>query len=185
MSRTLRSRRRLAWDRQAAATVEFAMVGTMFIGFVLSVAQISLDLYMQESLDHSLQAAVRQIQVGKVPAGSSSEDFVSKEFCPLFSKFASCSNVVLTVKPVDDYYSDGAVATPASDQLGKPGAFCVGVPGQLMFARAVFVSSLISRFWAYGQQATINGTTGAALVSTAAFANENPSGVAVPAGGAC
>ena len=185
MSRTLRARRRLARDRQAAATIEFAMVGTIFIGFVLSVAQISLDLYMQESLDHSLQAAVRQIQVGKVPTGAAPEDFVAQQFCPVFTKFAPCGNVVITVKPVDDYYSDAAVATPASDQLGKPGVFCVGVPGQLMFARAVFVSSLVSRFWAYGQQATINGTTGAALVSTAAFANENPAGVAVPAGGAC
>lgn len=177
--------RRLRRDHRAAAALEFALVSVPFLGLVLGLATTAYNLYLQEALDLALQAAVRQVQLGLVPQASSAGDFAAKQFCPAFVAYAPCTTLSLTLQPVADYLSDAVVATPAAASLGNPGAFCVGAPGQLMFARVVYLAPTISQFWPYAAQASINGVTGTALVSSAAFANENPSGAAIPAVGGC
>ena len=177
--------RRLRLDRRAAATLEFAMVSVPFLGLVLGLATTAYNLYLQEALDLALQSAARQVQLGLVPQTTTPGDFAAKQFCPAFGASAPCANVSVTLQPVTDYLSDTVVAMPQATALGNPGAFCVGSPGQLMFARVVYLAPTISQFWPYATQATINGVTGTALVSSAAFANENPSGAAIPAVGGC
>ncbi len=177
--------RRFGRDRRAAAALEFAIVSAPFLGLVIGICTIAIDLYLQEALDVALQTAAREVQLGHVPATYSAADFATKVFCPALVVFAPCANVVVTLQPVADYLSDGVVATPAAGQLGKSNSFCVGLPGQLMFARAVYLTPVISQFWPYGAHASINGVTGTALVSTAAFANENSSGAALPASAGC
>ncbi len=180
-----RAFRRLGRDRRAAAALEFALVSVPFLGIVLGLATVAVDLYLQEALDVALQTAVRQVQLGRVPTTSSASDFTGSAFCPAFTAFAPCTGVSVTLQPVSDYVSAAVVATPSAAQLGSSGSFCVGRPGQLMFARVVYLAPIISRFWPYAGQASINGVTGTALVSTAAFANENPSGVALPGSAGC
>ena len=103
---------------------------------------------------------MRQVQLGKVAAGTGAGDFAANVFCPAFVPFAACTGLVITVQPVTDFYTASVVATPAAAQLGNPTGFCVGLPGQLMFARAVYLAPVISQFWPYAQQASIGGTTG-------------------------
>lgn len=177
--------RRLRLDRRAAATLEFAIVSLPFLGLVLGLTTIAFNLYLQQALDLALHAAVRQVQLGRVPSTDLASDFARDFLCPAFVPFAPCVNLVVVLQPVADYLSATVVATPSADLLGTQGAFCVGVPGQLMFARVVYLAPTISQFWPYAAQTSINGTAGAALVSSAAFANENPSGAAIPAGGGC
>ncbi len=177
-------RRRLATDTRAAAAIEFAMLAVPFFGVVLGILTVGFSLFMQEALDQSLHTAVRQVQLGLVPATYSAADFAEKVFCPVFGRYGDCGKVAVTLLPVANF-GDPVVVPPPPDRLGLPGGFCVGAPGQLMFARAVFAAPVISQFWPYAMQGTVNGTTGNVLVSTAAFANENPSGAAVPAAGAC
>ncbi len=177
--------RRLGRDRRAAAALEFALVSVPFLGLILGIATVAVDLYLQEALDVALQTAARQVQLGQVPTTYSAGDFASQVFCPAFVAFAPCANVLVTLQPVADYLSADVVATPSAAQLGSKGAFCVGLPGQLMFARAVYLAPVISQFWPYAGQASVNGVTGTALVSTAAFANENPSGATLPVSAGC
>jgi len=177
--------RRFRGDCRAAAALEFAIVSVPFLGLVLGLATVAVDLYLQEALDVALQTAARQVQLGQVPATYSASDFAGKVFCPAFVIFAPCANVLVTLQPVTDYFNATVVGTPSAAQLGNSSSFCVGLPGQLMFARVVYLAPIISQFWPYAGQATINGATGTALVSTAAFANENPSGAAIPASAGC
>ena len=172
-------------DCRAAAALEFAIVSAPFLGLVLGLAVVAFNLYLQQALDLALQGAARQVQLGRVPPAYSAGDFAAKVFCPAIVRFAPCDNLVVTLQPVADYLSAGAVAIPPPGRLGTSGGFCVGQPGQLMFARVVYLAPVISQFWPYATQASVNGASGTALVSSAAFANENPSGAAIPAGGGC
>ena len=177
--------RRLRLDRRAAAALEFAIVSVPFLGLVLGLAAVALDLYLQQALDLALHNAVRQVQLGRVPSTYSAGDFAAKVFCPAFAVFAPCANLLVVLQPVTDYQSALVVPTPPAAQLGQPGAFCTGTPGQLMFARVVYLAPIIGQIWPWATQTSINGTAGTALVSSAAFANENPSGAAIPGGGGC
>ena len=176
---------RLLSDRRASAVLEFAIVSVPFLGLVLGLATVAFNLYLQETLDLSLQTAVRQVQMGQVPSTYSASDFAAKVFCPAFVAFAPCNNVVVTLQPVADYLSATVVSRPTSTQLGTSAAFCVGLPGQLMFARLVYLAPIIGQFWPYSVQASIGSFTGTALLASAAFANENPSGAPIPTGSGC
>ena len=170
---------RLATSRSGAAALEFAIVSVPFIGLLLGTMAIAFDMYIQFAMDYALQQAVRQVQLGLVPAATTSADFVGKVFCPVFVAFAPCAGVLVSVQPVTDFYTARAVTAAA-----QPGAFCVGAPGQLMYARAVYQAPLLSTVYAI--TATPGpGSNGNTIVSAAAFANENPSGAAIPGSNGC
>lgn len=171
--------------RTGAAALEFAIVSIPFLGLLFGLVAVSYDLYVQEALDYALQQAVRQVQIGRVPSTSTVATFTATVFCPVFTQFQSCANVAITVQPVADYWTNAAVAKPSAAQMAIGGAFCIGQPGQLMYAQAVYLAPLLAQIWPYGTAATVGGVTGQALVANAAFANENPAGVAIPAGGGC
>ena len=170
------SRRRLPLhslpaNRSGAAALEFALVSLPFLGFLLGLMSIALNLYLQFALDYSLQQAVRQVQIGNVPAGTSVGTFTGSTFCPIFTLFASCSGVSISVQPVTDYYSSTVVSSS-----NKPTSFCVGQPGQLMYARAVYPAPVISTIFPLNATPTNAGSYGTTIISAAAFANENPTG---------
>jgi Flp pilus assembly protein TadG len=183
-SRTACTKRTLGRDRKGAAALEFAIIAVPCLGLLLGLFGVAYDFYLQEALDYSLQTAARQIQIGNVPSTYGAGDFTSKIFCPVFATFADCSAVLITVQPVVDFQSASATGQPAA-AIAQSAPFCIGAPGQLMFARAVYLAPVLAQFWPYGTVVTLGGSTGNALVSNAAFANENPSGAAIPGGAGC
>ncbi len=177
--------RRCLGDTRGGAALEFALVAAPFIGFVLGLAAVAFNIYLQFVLDYSLRNAARQVQLGAVAASTTAADFTANVFCPIFGRFVACTGIVMTMEPVSDYLNAAVVAPPAAGSLGSSAGFCPGRPGQLMFARAVYLATPISRFWPYATEAVVGGADYTVLVSTAAFANENPYGSAIPAGGGC
>ena len=171
----------LAKSRSGAAALEFAIVSVPFIGLLLGTMAIAFDIYIQFAMDYALQQAVRQVQLGLVPATAAAADFVGNVFCPVFVAFAPCTGIVVSIQPVTDFYTAAAVASAA------PPAFCVGSPGQLMFARATYQTPLLSTIYAITADSPGLGANGNGngIVSTAAFANENPSGASISGGGGC
>ena len=168
---------RLTKERTAAAALEFALICLPFVALLVGILSVGLNLYLQFALDYALQHAVRQVQLGLVPATTTAADFTGNVFCPVFVTFAPCNTVFVSVQPVADYYSAAAVTA-----VVQPTAFCVGRPGQLMYARAVYQAPALGSFFA--ASGTSPGSIGNSIVSAAAFANENPSGApfAVSAG---
>lgn len=166
-------------SRRGSAALEFAIVCVPFLGLILGLMAVAYYLFLQFALDYSLQEAVRQVQIGAVAGSTTSAQFASNVFCPIFVRFAPCANILISVQPVSDYWN----ATVVSGTT-QPGAFCVGAPGQLMYARAQFQAPVLTMPYALKAAVVGPGSTGASLVAAAAFANENPSGVAVlPAAG--
>ena len=158
--------------REGATAVEFALVAMPFVMFVIGILSFGYTFFLQFALDYSLQQAVRQIQIGNVAGSTSSATFVTSIMCPIFSQFASCDGLQVSVQPVTDYWSSYATITSAS----QPSAFCTGQPGTLMFARAAYQAPVWASFMAFSLPPS-PVSSGQNLVSAAAFANENPSGV--------
>ena len=175
-----RSFRTLPGSRSGAAALEFAIVAIPFFGLVLGMMSVAINLYLQFALDFSLQQAVRQVQLGLVPATMTAADFTGKVFCPVFVVFAPCSGLLISVQPVTDFTA--ATITAA----GPSTSFCIGVPGQLMYARAVYQAPVLETIYTGAVATTAGpGTSGSSIVSAAAFANENPSGTSFAAGSGC
>jgi Flp pilus assembly protein TadG len=172
---------RLRADRRAATAVEFALVCAPFTIFLLAVMGVGLQYYLQQALDYATQEAVRQVQLGHVAAGDTEADFVNNVFCPLFGQFQNCANLFIDLHPVTDYQQLTNPGVPdAPNNTATTGfVFCPGTAGQLMYAHIVYLAPSIG--------GTLFGSAAAgsnAIVANAAFAVENPTGVAVvPANG--
>jgi Flp pilus assembly protein TadG len=166
-------------DRRAATAVEFALVCAPFTIFLLAVLSVALQFYLQQALDYATQAAVRQVQLGHLSAGYTEADFIEKIFCPAFADFQACVNLTVDLRPVTNY-EDLAGATGAPNSASTTGVFCPGTPGQLMYAHVVYLAPSIGGTLLGGSS---SGT--GVLVSNAAFANENPTGIAVNQAGGC
>ncbi len=178
----MRSRffRTLPGSRSGAAALEFAIVAIPFFGLVLGMMSVAINLYLQVALDFALQQAVRQVQLGLVPATMTAADFTAKVFCPVFVVFAPCSGLLISVQPVADFTASTITAT------GPSPSFCVGAPGQLIYARAVYQAPLLETIYTGAVVTPAGpGTGGSSIVSAAAFANENPSGTSFAAGSGC
>ena len=173
-----RSLARLVEVRSGAAALEFALVCLPFVALLVGSMSVAYDLYVQFALDYALQHAVRQVQLGLVPAMTTSAEFTGNVFCPVFVVFAPCTAVIVSVQPVADYYNATAVTA-----IVPPTAFCVGHPGQLMYARAVYRAPVLGSF--YAAIGISPGTDGNTIVSAGAFANENPSGAALTDAAGC
>ena len=171
--------RTLRTSRGGAATLEFAIVCVPFFGLVLGTLSVALNFYLQSSLDYALQQATRQVQLGLVPATTTAADFTAKVFCPVFVTFAPCTGLMVSIQPVADFTA--ATITVAA----PPTAFCLGQPGQLMYARAVYQAPVLETIYTTATAATGPGTSGSMIVSAAAFANENPSGASITGGSGC
>ncbi len=179
-SRSRRLLRALPAARSGTAALEFALVSLPFLGFVLALLSLAYNFYLQFALDYSLQQAVRQVQIGNVPAGTTVGSFTSSTFCPVFTLFASCSSLLVSVQPVADYYS-----SPVVSGAKQPTGFCVGLPGQLMYARAVYQAPAFSQIFPLTATQTGPGSYGNVIISAAAFANENPTGAPVSGSSGC
>ena len=165
-------------SRKAGAALEFAIVSIPFFGLLLGTVSVALNDYLQFALDYSLQQAVRQVQLGLVPPTSTGADFTNTVFCPVFVAFAPCSGLLVSIQPVTDFTASAITAS------SPPVAFCVGAPGQLMYARAVYHAPVLQTIYTTATVAG-PGSSGDTIVSAAAFANENPSGGSVSGGTGC
>jgi hypothetical protein len=129
----------------------------------------------QQALDYATRQAVRQVQLGHLSAGSSGTDFVNKVLCPVFGGLQVCANLFVDLHPVTDYEQLAKAGVPdAPDSSATTGfVFCPGKPGQLMYAHIVYLAPWI------GGTLLGNASGSDAIVANAAFANENPTGIAV------
>lgn len=171
---------RLGSDNRAVAAVEFALVCLPFALFLMAVMAAGMNFYFQQALDFAVQSAVRQVQIGGVPAAYTQADFLANVFCPSFGELQICANVSVDLHPVSDYQqltTGNAADAPASVQTGGF-SFCTGQPGQLMYLHVVYLPPSLN--WLFGL-----GDSAGTIVSNAAFANENPTGVTVTQANGC
>jgi Flp pilus assembly protein TadG len=166
--------------RQGASALEFAFVSIPLVMLLIGTMSFAYAYYLQFVLDYSLQQAVRQVQIGNVSGSTTVAAFTSSVMCPIFVQFASCTGLNVSVQVVQDYWNSYSTVTGTT----QPTAFCIGQPGALMFARATYQAPV----WAKFMVSVISpspSSTGQNIVSTAAFANENPAGTRSTAAAGC
>ena len=144
------------------------------VTLLIGVMSFAYAFYLQFALDYSLQQAVRQVQIGNATGSSSAAAFITSVMCPIFSQFAPCTGLQISVQPVADYVTNYATISSTS----QSSTFCTGRPGTLMFARAAYQAPVWARFMVFVLPSSPS-SSGQNIVSGAAFANENPSGSAV------
>ena len=130
---------RLGRDRGGAAAVEFAFVGTAFVGLVLFVLALGFRLYVQVALDHASSRAARLLAVDSTQSRSANaKNFQTVTFCPLLARFLACSNVTISLQAVTDYRN----ASPMGGSGPPP--FSPGQGGSLMLLQAAYALPLMS-----------------------------------------
>lgn len=167
-------------DCRGATALEFALVGPVFLLFVLFLLQLGLLVFYQEVLDYAAHSAARQIQVGSAQGkAATSADFVRSVVCPLLTAM-SCNDIMVDVTRVNDFYASAQyTVTIPLDQYGNPAPyalpFCVSGPNQMMLMRVIYMApAALTPFFPATSWSRSNAVP---VVSTAAFVTE-----AFPAG---
>jgi Flp pilus assembly protein TadG len=169
--------RRLRRERRAVVALEFALLAIPAVTLLFGVMVVAADLYFQEVLDYSTQAAAREVQIGSVASGTTAASFISNNFCPILSSFTPCVNVTIDMQAVTDYYNQNKPIAPAQANS----CFNTGSPGQLMYVKVYYLLPTFLAIPFGAGSTTVNGVTGSYIISNAAFENENPTGQAVAA----
>jgi Flp pilus assembly protein TadG len=149
------------WYTARAGTValEFAVIGSTFLGLLLFVFELGFILYAQTALDFAVKEAARQMQTGQqtIANGASQASFQSLVLCPFLSGLLSCTSVVVTMQPVNTFKAATTPpAPPFTNITVNP-----GVSGNLMLLQAYYTPNI--PIW------PLNVTT---LTGTAAYLNE-------------
>ncbi len=165
-------------ERKASAALEFALVALPAFLFLFGIIYVGTYFYYQQTLEYAVQEAARQVEIGQIGTGYSEADFVTKVVCPNFG--TTCSNLFVDLHPVSDYTGLTGPGVPdAPDSTNATGLqFCVGSPGQMMYAHVIYQAS-------FPTASLLGLNTTQSIVSNAAFINENPSGVPVPPQNGC
>jgi Flp pilus assembly protein TadG len=137
--------------------LEFALVGSAFLGLLMFVFELGFLLYAQTALDFGVKEAARQMQTGQqtLANGASQALFLSQVLCPALGALLSCSGVVVSLQPVSTFQT-ATNPPPLSTATINP-----GVTGGLMLLQAYYTPAI--PIW------PLNVTL---LVGTAAYLNE-------------
>ena len=137
---------RMARGQDGATAVEFALVGTPFLGLLLLVIQVGAYFFSLQSLDNAVRSAGRDITTGQVSTAiTTASAFKTNLLCPRVFWGIDCTKLVInaykvgkTSKAAD---SSGVYAfiNTATKSLKPPQtdptkqSFCLGGPGDYIF----------------------------------------------------
>ncbi len=174
LGRWWRPRRRLG--RAGVATLDFAIVGGLFLTFMVAIAELGFGLYAQVSLDYATKTAARQLMTGRAGgAGATLNGFRTQALCPALSGLIACNAVYVTVYPVNNYRTDIQTSPFAtSTTIANPTlTFNPGASGSLMYIQTTYImpTALIGS-WLTGRAITVAGVKGQAMFSAIGFRND-------------
>lgn len=156
--------RKFIQDRHGVTALEFAIVGPVFLLLILGVLELGVELTTQMLLDHSLDVAARQVQIGNI---TNSADFVTG-VCGNFSVLVSkCSSSNLQVYATSgSSFSSLAAATISNGRLSST-TYSTGTAGS-----DVLIEVMYNRPYLVGMLASVTGKTTNSLLSSVAFQSE-------------
>lgn len=159
--RSRRWRRGLAaWhDRKGATSLEFAIVGLLFVFWIMSTITFGLDILAQAAIDSATQVAGRQIQVGAI---RSSADQVRSLVC------AKLQGLTMPCSSIQVYATSGASFSSlskatVSGTTMSPASFTPGGSQAYVLLQVAYSSPFTI---------PLAGASNLMLLSTIAFRNE-------------
>ena len=136
---------RFAAAQQAATAVEFAIIAPVFLATLLAIFQVSIFLFVQQSLQSAATQAGRLFMTGQAQSLSQSvfKNQICKNYLP--SMF-NCSSLILIVQSYPSFAAANTSA-PALYSNGLPittWPYSPGTQGQIMVVQLVYPWSVVS-----------------------------------------
>ena len=90
---------------RGAVAVEFALIGTGFLGMIAMIAVIASFFFVQSAMDSIAASAARVMQVSSTRRLAQSYDgFRATALCPAMTSLLDCGNVTVILLPVTPDY---------------------------------------------------------------------------------
>lgn len=178
----------LLGEQKGSSSIEFAIVGSVFISLLVAMLSAGYSLYLQTALDDATQRAARQIMTGIVQntkyggATVTADTFRTQVLCPLLPSPAfNCNDVFVNIQTFDEavkpsgFYSfvnqaESGLTPPTLNHTGA--SFSPGNGSSYVYIQVAYPINIISALFTYGTKTTFNGKTVSVLMSSAAFRNE-------------
>jgi Flp pilus assembly protein TadG len=167
-------------DEKGSTTVEFALVGMLFISIILFTMFVAQILYFGQKLDFATEEASRQIIVGNSQKQSPPASLATftQALCGNLPAAMSCSDVIVNLYVVPRSGA-GYYAYAKSDLSGLKlpaltsgtGQFTLGGQGDYQYLQVIYPVTILPSFmtsW-LDASATYNGKAAYLITSTAAF----------------
>lgn len=168
-------------DEKGSTTVEFALVGMMFIAAMLFTMIVAQILYFNQKLDFATEKASRQVIVGSAQKQNTPPTLAkfTEVLCGDLPAAMSCSDVIVNLYRVPKDEPPGYYAFVKSDKSGlnlpalTPGSgqFTLGKQGEYQYLQVIYPVTFLPSFmtaW-LDASATYKGKPAYLLISTAAF----------------
>jgi Flp pilus assembly protein TadG len=172
MERTRQYLRKLG--ERGGSSIEFALVGSVFLMMLLGVFELGYMVFVQSVLDGSARAAARLIRTGQAQNSGNAQTFFQTNLCSSAASVIGCGNLVYQVQQFNNWSgAQTAVNTPpardpVTGQLISAG-FNAGTCGQI---EAVQVTYNYRFFTLWIGQQLGDSTQSTFLMSTVVFQNE-------------
>jgi Flp pilus assembly protein TadG len=159
---------------RGVTSVEFAIVGPLFLMLVLAVFELGYMVFVQSVLDSSARTAARLIRTGQAQGSGNAQTDFQTALCNGASAVIGCANLIYQVQEFGSWSAtQTAVDTPPKrdPKTGQliPAAFNAGNCGQIEAVQVTYNYPFFT-LW-IGQQ--LGGSTQSAfLMSTVVFQNE-------------
>ena len=131
--------------RKGATAVEFALIAPCFIALLVAIFQVSVYLFVQQSLQNAAMQAGRMFLTGQAQ-GWSQSTFKTYVCANFLSSLFTCNSLIVSVQTFQDFAS-ASTSAPALYSNGQPittWPYSPGRPGDIMIVQLVYPWSVVS-----------------------------------------
>ena len=155
------------------ATVEFGLIGMVYLMMILGALEISYAVFLQVVLDNAARDAARQIRTGQVQVANSPQTTFSTLLCNDVSWLIPCTSLLYQAQAFWQWSEantgmSSGISRNSNGSLASAG-FNAGSPGEIVVITVTYNYSFFTPWMA----SLLGGSYGATLLtSTVVFQNE-------------
>jgi Flp pilus assembly protein TadG len=155
------------------ATIEFGLIGAVYLMMILGALEISYAMFLQVILDNAARDSARQIRTGQVEVASAPQSTFSTLLCNDVSWLIPCSSLLYQVQAYWQWSEaqTGMTTAPSRNADGSlnSAGFNAGSPGEIVIVTVTYNYAFFTPWMA----SLLGGSYGATLLtSTVVFQNE-------------
>jgi Flp pilus assembly protein TadG len=171
VSGTIRYLRKLG--ERGVTSVEFAIIGVLFLVLVLAIFELGFMVFVQSVLDSSARSAARTIRTGQAQSGGNAQSNFQTALCDGVSSIVGCGNIVYQARQFANWgTAQTALNTPPQrDKTGKiiSVGFTAGNCGDIVAVQVMYDHTFFTPWIG----SILGGASNSAfLMSTVVFQNE-------------
>jgi Flp pilus assembly protein TadG len=159
---------------RGVTTVEFAIIGSLFLVLLLATFELGYMVFVQSVLDSSARSAARLIRTGQAQSSANAQSYFQTALCDAVSSIVGCGNIVYQARQFVNWgTAQTALNTPPQrDKVtGKiiSVGFTAGNCGDIVAVQVMYDHKFFSPWIG----SVLGGASNSAfLMSTVVFQNE-------------